>query len=297
MKKAVFLLVALLFSCGQKSESPNPTVDNQTIKIIKEIVKPLKSRGVELKSVERANKQIIEGFKTYKVRLFDKKNARYLNRYIWLSENNRYFTFQILEAKFENGTLRVAPVEPEKSVEPAKVDLSWLSKVERELKENGIPYEVGNGKKTVYIVWDIYCPFCYSHFKEVVGKKIKELDVTLKMIPLPVHGKSSLEGFVYFTDMAQKIGFKEAMENIFEKGNGDFVKYAKEFSKEVKDKYKTIPEEKRKKLEEFYKNLSKELTSHEIHATPTIIYIPPGEKNKGYVTVGFVPIEQVLKMR
>jgi thiol:disulfide interchange protein DsbC len=296
MKKLAYLSIALLlFSCGAKQQ--NVISDNASAKIIKEIIKPLKARGVELEKIEKTNREFVKGFKTYRVKLFDKKNSRHIYRYIWLSEDNKYFTFQILKAEFVNGTLKVTPIEPEKNVELAKVDLSWLSKIVDELKSNGIPYTIGKGNKTVYIVWDIYCPFCYSHFKEVVGKKIQELNVTLKMIPLPVHGKSSMEGFVYFTDMAQKLGLKAAMEKIFEKGNGDFVKYAKEFSNEVNKNYKKIPETKRKKLEEFYRKLSEELTSHNIHATPTIIYIPPEEKNKGFITVGFIPLEQVVKMR
>jgi len=283
-----------LSSCGAQKASVSS--DNESIKLIKEIVKPLSARGVEVEKIERVNRQFVKGLKTYMVKLYDKRNSRYIYRYIWLSDDNRYFTFQILRANFENGTLKVTPVEPAKKVEPVKVNLGWIGKIEKELEKEKIPYTIGNGKKTVYIVWDVYCPFCYSHFKEILGKKVKELDLTVKMIPLPVHGKSSLKGFVYFTDMAQKSGLKPALEKLFEKGNGNFMKYAKAFSKEVEKNYSRIPEKKRKELESFYKNLLKELLSHNVHSTPTVIYIPPGEK-KGYINIGFIPLEDIVKMR
>jgi len=295
------LATSLLFSCSnaqekEKIENRKMGVQEEEL-IIRAVLKPLSVRGVEVKEVKAIKDSPVEGLRMFEVTIVDKKNNRLVRKYIWMSEDGKYLALDLFKVKKEGEKVSITPLKPKKSETPLKQDLSWLKAIDEKLQKANIPHVIGNGKNKVYIIWDVYCPFCYRHFKEVAGKKAQELDLQIHMIPLPVHGERSLKGFVYFTQLARKEGMKSAIEKMFSKGNGDFMKYAKIFSKEVDENYSKIPEKERKELDKFYKDLQKELLSHNIHATPTIIYIPPTEKEKGYVFVGFKPLEEIIKQK
>jgi thiol:disulfide interchange protein DsbC len=295
------LATSLLFSCSnaqekEKIENKKVSVQEEEL-IIKAVLKPLSVRGVEVREVKAIKDSPVEGLRMFEVTIIDKKNNRMVRKYIWMSEDGKYLVLDLFKVRKEGKEVGIIPLKPKESEVPLKQDLSWLKAIDEKLQKANIPHIIGNGKTKVYIVWDVYCPFCYRHFKEVAGKKVQELDLQIHMIPLPVHGERSLKGFVYFTQLARKEGMKSAMEKMFSKGNGDFMKYVRIFSKEVDKNYSKIPEKERKELDKFYKDLQKELLSHNIHATPTIIYIPPTEKEKGYVFVGFKPLEEIIKRK
>jgi thiol:disulfide interchange protein DsbC len=295
------LTTSLLFSCsnaGEKGKIETRKVSVQEEEsVIKAVLNPLSVRGVEVKEVKAIKDSPVKGLRTFEVTLIDKRNSRMVKKYIWMSEDGRYLALDLFKVKKEGKNAVITPLKPKESEVPLKQDLSWLKAIDRKLQKANIPNVIGNGKNRIYIVWDVYCPFCYKHFKEVAGKKVRELDLQIHMIPLPVHGERSMKGFVYFTQLARKEGIKNAMEKMFSRGDGDFRKYAKILSEEVDKNYTRIPEKERKELDKFYKDLQKELLSHGIHATPTIIYIPPVEKEKGYVFVGFKPLEKVIKQK
>lgn len=300
----VLIAVSLLSSCVLATENGAPkektTITANATKdenIIKSILKPLKSRGVEIKGIREVKNFPLNDFNTFEVSLIDKGRNAIVRKYIWISKDDRYIALDLFNIKAGKNRLIISPVKPKNSITPFKQDLSWVKNMDELLQKENIPHVIGNGKNKVYIVWDVYCPFCYSHFKEVTGKKVKELDLQIHLLPLPVHGKESLKGFVYFTQIVRKYGMKIAMKEMFSKGNGEFMNYYKEFSSEVKENYSKIPKKEREKLEKFYKDFEKKLLSHNIHATPTIIYIPPAEKNKGYVFVGFRPLKDVIKLK
>jgi thiol:disulfide interchange protein DsbC len=295
------LTTSLLFSCSNAQEKEKVETKKVSIQeeesVIKAVLKPLSVRGVEIKEVKAIKDSPVEDLRMFEVTLIDKKNNRIVRKYIWMSEDGKYLALDLFKVKKEGEQVGITPLKPKESEVPLKQDLSWIKTIDEKLQKANIPHVIGNGKNKIYIVWDVYCPFCYKHFKEVAGKKVQELDLQIHMIPLPVHGERSLKGFVYFTQLARKEGMKNAIEKMFSKGNGSFMKYAKSFSKEVDENYSKIPEKERKELNKFYKDLRKELLSHNIHATPTIIYIPPTEKEKGYVFVGFKPLEEVIKQK
>lgn len=295
------LATSLLFSCSnaqekEKIENRKMSVQEEEL-IIRAVLKPLSVRGVEVKEVKAIKDSPVEGLRMFEVTIIDKKNNRMVRKYIWMSEDGKYLALDLFKVKKEGEEVAIIPLKPKESEVPLKQDLSWLKAIDEKLQKANIPHVIGNGKNKVYIIWDVYCPFCYRHFKEIAGKKAQELDLQIHMIPLPVHGERSLKGFVYFTQLARNEGMKSAIEKMFSKGNGDFMKYARIFSKEVDENYSKIPEKERKELDKFYKDLQKELLSHNIHATPTIIYIPPTEKEKGYVFVGFKPLEEIIKQK
>jgi len=295
------LATSFLFSCSnaqekEKIENRKMSVQEEEL-IIRAVLKPLSVRGVEVKEVKAIKDSPVEGLRMFEVTIVDKRNNRMVRKYIWMSEDGKYLVLDLFKVKKEGEEAAIIPLKPKESEIPLEQDLSWLKAIDEKLQKTNIPHVIGNGKTKVYIVWDIYCPFCYKHFKEIAGKKAQELDLQIHMIPLPVHGEKSLKGFVYFTQLARKEGMKNAIEEMFSKGNGDFMKYAETFSKEVDENYSKIPEKERKELDKFYKDLQKELLSHSIHATPTIIYIPPMEKEKGYVFVGFKPLEEIIKQK
>lgn len=288
-----FLALLLAFSCSANSKKVN--VSNQDIKLISSILKPLAQRGITVKSISQVKPSAVTGLKQYQVSLLDKHERQELNRYIFISENGKYVVFNVLEVKNLKGNVSLSPLRPSEGVKSIKVNLSWLKSMDDELNKNHIPHLLGNGKHRIYVAWDIYCPFCYDHFKDVVGKELKKLDVTLDLIPLPIHGKASIEGFTYFTQLARKMGMKGAMSYIFSMGNGNFQKYAECFSKKVNQNYPKMDKGEKKNLGKFYTNIRKQLLSHYVHATPTIMYIPNG--SKGYVFVGFRPLKEVLSMK
>ncbi|WP_163328300.1 thioredoxin fold domain-containing protein [Desulfurobacterium thermolithotrophum] len=288
-----FLALSFFCSCSAAQEKELKSEKKEIQKeeaTIKAILKPLATKGIEVKEIKELKDSPVEGLRTFEVTLIDKRNNRVIKKYLWLSKDDKYLVLDLFELKQEGKNVVLSQVK-------LKQDLSWLKKIEEELNKENIPHILGNGKNKIYVVWDVYCPFCFNHFKKVAGEKLKELDLQIHLIPLPVHGEKSIKGFVYFTQMARKEGMKEAMANMFSKGEGDFLKFDNVFSKEVDENYNKIPKKEREELEKFYKKLQKELLSHNIHATPTIIYIPPTEKDKGYVFVGFKPFEEVLKMK
>ena len=204
----------------------------------------------------------------FEITLIDRKNSRMVRKYVWMSEDGKYLALDLFKVKKGGKKVGIIPLKPKESEVPLKQDLSWLKAIDGRLQKANIPNVIGNGKNRIYIVWDVYCPFCYKHFKEVAGKKVRELDLQIHMIPLPVHGERSLKGFVYFTQLARREGIKSAMEKMFSRGNGDFMKYVKILSEEVDKNYSKIPEKERKSLTNSIKIFRKS-------SSPTISMQPP----------------------
>jgi len=295
----------LLFSCSQatqesavqeKSSKSQETrqVSKEEEAIIKALLKPLEARGIEVKEIRVSSEVKIPGFKTYEVAIVDRKNQREVKRFVFLSEDGRFLTFEVFRVRREGNNIHIEPLRPKNAVRPLKVDLSWIKDVEKKLKENNIPFIVGSSDKKVYITWDVLCPFCYRHFNEA-EKIARENGVELHLIPFPIHGEASIKGMIYYTALAREKGVAQAFKELYALGNGDFGKYRKALMKKAEEV--KLPEEEKKKLEKFFKELAQELAKNGIHATPSMIYIPPGEKDKGYIIVGFKPIKELLKMK
>ncbi len=265
--------------------------------LIEKIFKSLAKRGIVLDNVTVVNDAYrIPGYDVFMVALKDLRQNVRVKRYVWISKDRKHVIFDVFA--INNGEkLSISPVRPKNSVEKLKVDLSWLKEVDEELKSLDIPHVIGKGNRNkIYVVWDVYCPFCYKHFGEL-PKKAEELNVEIHMLPLAVHGKSSINGFVYFAQLAREMGLKEALSYLYSLGNGDFRKYVKKLEKESEEKLASMPKEKRRELESFFRRLKDKLLSKGIHATPSIVYVTDRESNRGYVITGFKPLEEVLKMK
>jgi thiol:disulfide interchange protein DsbC len=305
MKKRLLTATAamfVLFSCSQATEKSKSTekspvkaykVSKEEEEIIRTLLKPLQVRGIEVKEIKPAPEVKVPGFKAFEVVVSDKLNAREVSKYIFLSKDDKFLTFEIFKVRREGKTIHIEPLRPKEAVKPLKVDLSWLKDVEKKLQENKVPFVVGKSDKKVYITWDVLCPFCYRHFDKVEEIAKKE-GVELHMIPFPIHGEASIKGMIYYTKLAREKGVAGALKELYKLGDGDFGKY-REKLEEITKKMELSEED--KKLEKFFKELRQELAEKGVRATPSMIYIPPGEKDKGYIIVGFKPIKELLKMK
>ena len=70
------------------------------------------------------------------------------------------------------------------------------------------------------------------------------------------------------------------------------MKFAKTLEERLNTKEKMVEDQ--QKVIDALKRVEELLIKHGIRATPTLIYVPPGEK-QGYIHVGFIPIEKLVK--
>jgi len=300
---AAILIPLLLTSCSKASQneineagSENKEVSSTQKEeaIIRALLEPLKVRGVEVKEIKPAEKEKVPGFKAFEVTLIDKLNSKEIKRYIFLSPDNRYLTLEVFQVSENGKTIHLKPISPETPVKQLKVDLSWVKDVDKKLTDMNIPHVIGKSDKKIYIVWDIFCPFCYTHFNEI-EEIAKKNGVEIHMIPFPIHGENSIKGLIYYTELAREKGTTEAFKELYRLGNGNFSAYTKALEK--KEKELKLSKEEQEELKTFFNQLKEDLIKKGVHATPSTIYIPEGEKDKGYIIVGFKPIDQVLKMK
>jgi thiol:disulfide interchange protein DsbC len=263
-------------------------------RIIKAVLEPLKMRGVEIKEVKPTSEVKIPGFEAFEVVLFDKRNSREIKRYAFISPDRKYMVLDVFKVEGEGDKLRLQPIRPKDAVKQVKTDVSWVYEVDKKLTQEGIPHVIGKSDKKIYIVWDVFCPFCYAHFHQL-EEIAKKNGVEIHMIPFPIHGENSMRGLLYFTKLAKEKGVSQAFAELYKLGDGNFRKYAEELKKKASSL--KLSKEEEDKLRKFYASLKEELVKKGVHATPTIVYIPPGEKDKGYMITGFKPIEEILKMK
>ncbi|OMH40579.1 DsbA family protein [Desulfurobacterium indicum] len=300
MRRLIYLFLAVAattsFSCAQTQTAQTDTANSKNVKtLIKKMFGHAGGKNLELVDVEPTNKTVT--LRAYKLKFKDKAGSRYIYGYVWMTDNGKNMALKLykFDSETKGGMPLASVIEPKVREKMIKTDLSWFKNILKELDKNNIPHVVGNGNKIIYIVWDVYCPFCYQNFSKV-AESLKK-GIKLVFVPLPVHGERSIKGFVYYTYLARKEGAQKAMGHIFMRGNGNFMKFNQSLAEEVNKNYNKIPEKERKELEKFYTKIRSDLLKKGINATPTIIYIPPGENNKGYIHRGFIPFDQLLKMK
>jgi thiol:disulfide interchange protein DsbC len=267
--------------------------------LIKAVLKPLSRRNVIVEKVRKVSSGI-PGFNAFEVTLLDKPRNVEINKYIWISKDGKYLILDMFSIKKMGKRILIRPVVPKnriKRLPPEKVNLSWVKKVDEQLTEEGFPHVIGKGNKKIYIIWDVFCPFCYEHIKHLSPEKLAREGIELHMIPFPVHGKASIVGTMYFMKLSKEKGAVGALKYITSLGGGDFTRYVKEFEKESESYVKGLSKEEREKQERFVENLKKELIKEKVRGTPTIIYIPPGEGDMGYKILGYKPLDEVVKMK
>ncbi len=289
------IVAAILFSgCSQAqvqsvTKSEEKRVD-QAEKVIKALLKPLSVRGIEVKKVTPTEEVKVPGFETFKVDLIDRRNHRELNRYIFINLDKDYIALQIFKYSIKGKEIILKPLKPKNAEKSLSIDASFLKKIDKELSEANIPHIVGKGEKKVYIVWDIFCPFCYGHFNQI-EEIAKKNNVEIHLIPLAVHGKNSLKGLVFYTKLAREKGAAEALKELYNMGNGNFLKYAENLEKKLKQEKKITKDQ--KKVIETIQKVEVQLVKNGVRATPTLIYVPPGE-NRGKIHVGFIPVNKLI---
>ena len=296
---AALVIPILLTSCSKATQTENRTVKSKKEeigskeeKIIRALLEPLKVRGIEVKEVKPAEGVKVPGFKAFEVTLIDKPNSREIKRYIFLSPDDRYLTLEVFQVSEKGKEVHIKPIRPKNPEKQLKVDLSWVKEIDKKLSEMNVPHVIGKSDRKIYIVWDVFCPFCYSHFNQI-EEVAKENGVEIHMIPFPIHGENSIKGLLYYTQLAREKGTTEAFKELYKMGNGDFRAYMKE----LENKDLKLSKRDQEQLKTFFNQLKSDLVKKGVHATPSIIYIPEGEKDKGYIIVGFKPIDQVLKMK
>jgi len=294
------LLIALLASgCSQaepekvksQKQSTQKIKTEKPEKVIRALLKPLSVRGVEVKSIKPTSEVKVPGFETFIVDLIDKNNHRELKRYIFVNPEDKFIALQIFNYSVKGDKVILKPLKPKDAEKPLKLDISFLKQIDKELTEANIPHVVGKGEKKVYIVWDVFCPFCYGHFNQI-EEIAKKNNLEIHMIPLAVHGENSLKGLVYFTKIAREKGTAEALKELYSMGNGDFMKYVKKLESKLKNQKEITPDQ--EKIIKTLKDVEMKLVKNGVRATPTLIYAPPGE-NKGKIHVGFMPIEKFIE--
>ena len=294
-----FLSAALIALLASGCSQAQPEVQKKKIqqdkseeaeKVIKALLKPLSIRGVEVKSIEPTQEVIVPGFKTFKVDLIDNRNHRELKRYIFVNPEKKYIAHQIFKYSLKGNRAILKPIKPKNAEKPLKVDISFIKEIDKELSEANIPHVIGKSEKKVYVVWDVFCPFCYGHFNQI-EEIAKKNSVEIHLIPLAVHGENSIKGLVYYTKIAREKGAAGALKELYNMGNGNFMKYARTLEEKLK-KEKKITED-QEKIIETLKKVEVQLVKNGVRATPTLIYAPPG-KNEGKIHVGFMPIERLI---
>jgi len=291
------LVVLLAFGCShaqpeneklQKKEVQQEVSEAE--KVIKALLKPLSVRGIKVKSIEPTNEVEIPGFKTFKVDLIDNRNHREIKRYIFINPQEKYIALQIFRYSFKGERVLLKPIKPKNAEKPIKVDVSFVKEIDKELSKANIPHVIGKSDKKVYVVWDVFCPFCYRHFGQI-EEIAKKNNVEIHLIPLAVHGENSIKGLVYYTKLAREKGAAGALKELYNMGNGNFMKYARTLEEKLK-KEKKITED-QEKIVETLKKVETQLVKNGVRATPTLIYAPPGGK-EGKIHVGFIPVDKLI---
>ncbi len=296
---SALLTVLLVSGCSQaqpektgiQKEKSFKDKTEEAEKVIRALLKPLSVRGIEVKSVKPTSEVKVPGFNTFKVDLIDKNNHRELKRFIFVNPENHYIALQIFKYSVNGERVILQPLKPKNAEKPLKVDISFINQIDKELTEANIPHIVGKSDKKIYIVWDVFCPFCYSHFNQV-EEIAKKNNVEIHMIPLAVHGENSLKGLVYYTRLAREKGTAGALKELYSMGNGDFMKYVKSLEKRLKDQKEITKDQ--QKIIKTLKNIEIQLVKNGVRATPTLIYAPPGEM-EGKIHVGFMPVDNFIK--
>ena len=287
---AAVVTALLLSGCSQAETHPKTDV-SQAEKVIKAILKPLTVRGVEVKNVTPTKEVKVPGFETFKVDLIDRRNHREIRRYIFINPEKGLVALQIFRYSVEGKNVVLKPINPKNAEKPLKIDISFLKEVDKKLSEANIPHVVGKSDKKIYIIWDVLCPFCYEHFDQI-EKIAKENNVEIHLIPLAVHGENSLKGITFYTKLAREKGPAEALKELYRMGNGDFMKYAKVLEKRLEGEKEITKDQ--SKIINAVQQTEVILLKNGVRATPTIIYVPPGE-NKARIHVGFTPVKQLIK--
>ncbi len=305
-KLSLSLAAMLVFSTGvpalASSEGTKTTNTKNSIKedkaLIKEILKPLEKKGVTLEKISLM-KDIynLPGYDAFTITLQDKRRNIKVKRYVWISKDRKHVIFDIFNVKQTPKGVSLSALRPKNSIELLKVDLSWIEDIDKTLTKHNIPHIIGKGnKRKVYIVWDIYCPFCYMHFKEI-PKKAKDLNLEIHMVPFAVHGKHSIDGLLYYTKLSREKGVEKTLEYLYSLGNGDFRKYMKSLDNEIKKELPSMSKDEKEKLGKEFKDIKNKLLTKGVRGTPSIIYITDQKSQKGYVITGFKPLKEVIKMK
>lgn len=293
MKRFFLSITVLLVLTGCSSASQENNSIAKEKQVIVDLLKPLERKGIKIKQVKKVENPKLESFDTFIVDLEDNNLHREIRRYIFINPKNKELILQVFKYNHKNGSLELTPVKPKHAEKQLKIDISFLEKVEKELTKANIPHVVGKGEKKVYIVWDVFCPFCYRHFSKI-EEIARKNNIEIHMIPLAVHREDSLKGLVYYTKLAREKGTAEALKELYNMGNGNFMKYAKALEKKLQNEKKITEDQ--ENLIKTLKNVEVQLVKNGVRATPTLIYAPPG-KDKAYIHVGFIPVEELLKKK
>jgi len=239
-----------------------------------------KAKGYEIKEFKKLKSEI-PNFDKYLLGVVIPLENKEVRRYIWVSKDGKY----VILALFEKKGSKFVPIQPKKSVVEIneKRNLEFVKKIEKTLKENNIPYTIGNGKKEIYMLWDVFCPFCHEYLR-LLKNSPEMKDYTIKLIPFPIHGEMSLKGFTYLTWYSQNYGWDKYQKEYM---NINYGKYKDKLLKDIQTKYKEIPQKVKEKYEKIFKQMKEELVKAGMRGTPTVIKVKEkGENWQGCVNIG-----------
>jgi thiol:disulfide interchange protein DsbC len=256
--------------------------------VVREFFKPLK--GIKVEEVRKVSSPKVPGFETYEVLLSSTTSDIRAKRYIWVSKDLRFITTNMASIERQGKKLAFRTLKPSSKVPPAVRDVSWLKDVEKRLNKAGIPHVIGKGKRKLYVIWDVLCPFCFRHFAHMTKKEAEKLGVEIHAIPYAVHGESSIEGLAYFAQLAREKGIDQAFKHFASLGK-DFGEFRKNLKKELKKAKFDSNFKRRAKI--ALRAVKRMLGKNRIVATPTYIYLQSPSK-KGCIFVGYESLEEVV---
>ena len=236
-----------------------------------------KAKGYEIEEFKKLQSEI-PNFDKYLLGIVIPSENKKVRRYIWVSRDGKY----VILALFEKRDSNFFPIQPKNPVVELdeKRNLEFIRKLEKILEENNIPYTIGNGKKEIYILWDVFCPFCHEYIK-LLEKSPEIKDYTIKLIPFPIHGEASLKGFTYLVWYSQNYGWDKFQKEYM---NVNYKEYKNKILKDIQTKYKKIPQKMKEKYEKIFEQIKEEFIKAKMRGTPTVIKV----KEKGKIWQGCV---------
>jgi len=248
-----------------------------------------KEKGYEIKEFKKLKSEI-PNFDKYLLGVAIPLENKEVRRYIWVSKDGKYVILALFEKKGTN----FVPIQPKKAIVELneKRNLNFVKKVEKILKENNIPYTIGNGKKELYMLWDVFCPFCHEYLRLL--KNTSEIkDYTIKLLPFPVHGEMSFKGFTYLAWYSKKYGWDKYQKEYM---NISYREYKDKLLKDIQEKYKEIPQKEKEKYEKIFKQIKEEFVKAGMRGTPTVIKVKEkGNSWQGCISIGAKPLKEFEK--
>jgi len=266
MRKMLTVFTITLFSISSVK------AETISVKLSPTVTGKLTEEKQETTTVKYYRLQFTEGGRSFDIPVIAVKDG---NTYYYYLADKKYVV--------ENGELKLIATDvkiKEKPVELSQEQAQIIKQVVADYLKKGFNLRINNNeeKPTLYVVWDVFCPFCKEGIKNGTLNKLKE-KYSVIVVPFAVHGKASLKGEAYFLERSKEIGVEESLKEWFSKIEPRVIEKVQDKKKFEEELNKLSSNE---RLEDFILNKSKKLFQAGITATPTFV-VEKEEKMIRYV--------------